>query len=91
MKVVKMNIRKEPPKIRLRDIPLVVTMGDLCENVSRLFEIMKLINKGRANDAFWIADDLIKKNSALIDEQIDREAVQKILDREFNNQNINKQ
>ena len=88
-KVVKMKQADEPeliegqPSFRIRDIPLIVTMGDLCLNVSMAFKIMNLIVEGKTDDAFWIASEILKNNSCIMDSQTDKEAIQKLLDKEF--------
>ena len=77
-------------KILIRDIPVVVTLGNLCKNVSLAHKIMVAIIEKREMDAFDIAKEILNNNDALIEANIDKEALTELInDVERKNQKYN--
>ncbi|MDH6342931.1 ferritin-like protein [Parabacteroides sp. PFB2-12] len=66
---------EEEIKIRLVDIPLEVTFGEICRNVSNAYKIMQAITEGRTNDAFDLAKTILNENDAIHDRQINKQVV----------------
>ena len=67
-------------KILIRDIPVVITLGDLCKNVSMAYKIMVAVIEGKTLDAHSIAKEILSNNDALIEANIDIEAVKELMD-----------
>ena len=68
--------------IRVKDIPIIVRLEDLCENVGKAFRIMELIRDGKHFEAFDIAVDILKANDAIIEQQVNKEEVMKIINKD---------
>ncbi|MDR0575465.1 MAG: hypothetical protein LBG96_15850 [Tannerella sp.] len=77
-----MKLYTEEKKIRLREIPVTVELGDLCENVSMAHKAMTLICEGKTNDAFHVVKEILNKNYDLVSATVDVEKVKKLLDAE---------
>ena len=67
-------------KILIRDIPVVITLGDLCKNVSMAYKIMVAVIEGKALDVNSIAKEILSNNDALIEANIDTEALKELLE-----------
>ena len=63
----------------IREIPIIVTLGDLSLNVKQAYQIMVAINEGRTNEAFNIANDLLNRNDQLAEAQAPKESVMRLL------------
>ena len=68
--------------IKIKDLPIIVRLEDLCENVGKAFKIMELIRDGKHYEAFDIATELLKYNDALIEGQVDKEAIMEIINKD---------
>ena len=79
MNIVKMPVRSREECIRIKDIPLSVTMSELCQNVSWSYKIMQLIAGKRYNEAFDLANTILNHNNAIVSKQVDTEAVMKLI------------
>lgn len=69
----------EEERIRIQDIPVVVSLGFLCRICKSLYDILLHINQGNANEAFNIATRLFNETDSVIDQSVDREAIQRLL------------
>ena len=69
-------------KILIRDIPVVVELGDLCENVSMAYKVMVAIVENRYNDAFDLVKEMLNNNDTLIEANVSKEAIMSIIKRE---------
>ena len=74
----KMNLSKEQ-RIRIKDIPLTATMGELALNVSKAYKVMEAISEGRTQDAFDIAREILNDNDAIIERQVDKATVMEMI------------
>ena len=71
--------KKGEEKILIREIPIIVTLGDLCLNVSMAYDIMVAIHEGRTDEAFNLANDLLNRNDQLAEAQAPKEKVKRLL------------
>ena len=67
-------------KILIREIPVVITLDDLCKNVSMAYKIMVAVIEGKTLDAHSIAKEILSNNDALIEANIDTEALKELLE-----------
>lgn len=84
MKKEAKKIEFDPSEVQIdiRDTPLSISLGNVCQNVSWAYRIMEAIHEGRYDEAFEIANKIFKLNDAIIDEQVDRDEVLKIIDQD---------
>lgn len=72
----------EDEKILIKDIPLLVTLGELGVNIQKAHKIMIAITERRYHDAFNIASEILNENDAIIESQVNKDEIMKILNRE---------
>lgn len=78
-----MNTEMILDEIRLQDIPLTITLGELCGNVSKAYQIMEFVLKGEYSCAFDIACQLLTVNDALIEQQVNKFEIQKLINKNY--------
>lgn len=65
--------------IRVQDIPLTVTLGEISTNVVKANKIMIAITEGRTEDAFNLANEILNANDAIAKREIDEETVRRLM------------
>ncbi|MGV8092508.1 MAG: hypothetical protein AB2L24_11670 [Mangrovibacterium sp.] len=65
--------------IRVKDIPLDVTLGDLSANISKAYKIMAAIHEGRTVDAFNLANEILKANDAIVEQRVDKDVTRRLM------------
>lgn len=78
-----MNTEMILDEIKLQDIPLMITLGELCGNVSKAYQIMEFILKGEYSCAFDTACQLLIANDALMEQQVNKSEIQKLINKNF--------
>ena len=68
-------------KILIREIPVVVELGDLCKNASLAHKIMIAIHEERSGEVFAMAEDIFNNNDTLIEANIDTETLRRLIDK----------
>ncbi len=78
MKVVYNN--SESDKILVKDLPVLVTLGDLCLTCSKVYKVMTAIANNDYNNAFNIAKEVFEYNDKIISDAYDKDKVLKLID-----------
>jgi len=69
-------------KILINDIPLTATHGELCQICSWAHKIMQSIAAKDDTKAFYLAKDILEHTDAIIERQVDKEAIMRLIDGE---------
>ncbi len=75
-----MKVKEE--RILIKDLPIITTLGHIGMNVSKTYKIMVAIHEGRTDDAFNLANEILEANDAIIEEQIDKEELMKLINKD---------
>ena len=66
-------------KILISELPIMAVLGDLYKNLSLAHKITIAIAEKRFNDAFNMANEIFDNNDAIIEANIDTEALTEII------------
>lgn len=69
----------EEDRILIRQIPIVVQLGDLTNNVRKSFIVMEHIYNHEYDKAFEVAREILNDNDALIDSKVNKQEIMKYL------------
>jgi hypothetical protein len=65
--------------IRVKDIPLTTTVGEIATNISKAYKIMTAIHEGRNADAFNLANEILNSNDEIIEREISKETLSQLM------------
>jgi|GEM_PF-4833795 len=66
-------------KIKIKDIPGTITLGELATNVQKAHRITKALAEGRYDDALSLTNELFIDNDAIIERNFDKAEIMKII------------
>lgn len=69
----------EEDKILIRQIPIVVQLGDLTNNVKKSFMVIDIFHNHEYDKAFEVAREILNDNDALIDAKVSKQEIMKYL------------
>jgi hypothetical protein len=78
------SVVKEEKELRIspRDIPIVITLGDICLNARLAFSIMEAVQNGKYDEIFNIAEQIFNHNNEIANTLVNLKELCEMIDKE---------